>query len=125
MATLTIDEAMSAVRGLLDKVAASAESYMKSYIDTHADNPTGALSKSINTRKISDSARGVGSDLDYAKYADQGRGPVTVKRAKSLHWVYPRPNGQDFFRHSVGPAQGLHFIDKTAEFLEGEHFTLS
>lgn len=125
MATLSLDEAMSAINGYLDKVAASAESYMKGYIKTHADNPTGKLEGSINVRRISESARGVGSDLHYAKFADEGRGPVHPVNKKALKWEYPRPNGDIFIRASAGPAEGLHFIDKTAEFIEGEHISLT
>lgn len=124
MANLTIDEAMSLLRGYLDRVAADAETYMKGYIRENADNPTGQLEKSIDTRVISESARGVGSSLSYAKFADQGRGPVRVKNKKSLHWVYPRPNGQDFFAKEVGPAKGLHFIQATADHLRITHIGL-
>lgn len=124
MATLTIDEAMSLLRGYLDRVAADAEAYMKTYIRENTDNPTGVLERSIDTRVISDSARGVGSSLDYAKYVDKGRGPVTVKNAKYLHWVYPRPSGADFFAKSVGPAKGIGFIEATAEHVRSKHIGL-
>lgn len=124
MANLTIDEAMSLIRGYLDRVAADAETYMKDYIRSHADNPTGRLEQSIDTRVISESARGVGSSLDYAKFADQGRGPVVAKNAPVLHWQYPRPDGPWHSAKSVGPAKGIHFIEATAEHIRTTHIGL-
>lgn len=125
MANLSIDEAMSLLRGYLDRVATEAQSHMKEVIRTKADNPTGVLEKSIDIRSYGENVRGIGSSLPYAKYANNGRGPVRVKNAKSLHWVYPRPNGQDFFAKEVGPAAGLHFVEDTAEHIRHTHIGLT
>lgn len=124
MANLSLDEAISKIDGILDRVALEAQAYMKESIRTKADNPTGALEKSIDIRNIGSNARGIGSSLSYAKFANDGRGPVRVKNKKYLHWVYPRPNGQDFFAKEVGPAEGLHFIEDTAEHLRNTQFGL-
>lgn len=131
MATYTISQAMSLIKGYLDKVANEAHTYMGNYIQTHADNPTGKLAGSLYNEKRGDSARAIGSRLEYAKYANDGRGPVHADPAKlkanpkhRLHWVYPRPNGQHYTALSVGPASGLHFIEKTKEYLETTHIPL-
>ena len=116
---MTIDQVEAYLEGVLERVAGEAQRYMKEYINSAADNPTGALSDSIYNEKRGKFTRAVGSALPYAKYANNGRGPVRVKNAKALHWVYPRPGGKDFFAKSVGPAKGLHFIERTKEHIEG------
>lgn len=121
---MTIDQAVEWLDHVVDVVAAEAERYMKEYISTTADNPTGQLAGSIYNEKRGKCVRAVGSSLPYAKYANDGRGPVRVKNAKSLHWVYPRPNGKNYFAKEVGPAKGLHFIEKTKEYIENTSISL-
>ena len=124
MATFTIDEALKRIQMMLDIVANDAQAYMKDYIKKNTDNPTGKLEGSIYNEKRSDSERAVGSDLDYAYYVDQGRGPVVVKSAKTLHWEYPRPSGEDFFAKKVSATKGIHFIQATKDYLESQHYGL-
>lgn len=120
---MTIDGVDAALDDLLNRVASEAERYMRDYINRTADNPTGRLAGSIYNESRGKRTRAIGSRLEYASYADQGRGPVSVRNKISLHWVYPRPSGQDFFAKSVGRAEGLHFIDKTKEHIENMNIT--
>lgn len=121
---MTIDEADRKIDDLLVKVSAEAKRYMQEYIERTAKNSTKTLSGSIYDEKRGAHTRAVGSALEYASYVNDGRGPVHVKNKRSLHWVYPRPDGKDYFAKEVGPAKGLHFIEKTKEYIESMNITL-
>lgn len=116
---MTIDQVDAYLEDVLNRVAGEAQRYMAEYIERTADNSTGVLSGSIYNEKRGKFTRAVGSALPYAKYVNNGRGPVRVKNAKALHWVHPRPSGKDYFAKSAGPAKGLHFIEHTKAHIEG------
>lgn len=127
MATYRPDEFDKLVEDVLDIVSSEAKTFMSSYINSTADNPTGKLADSIYNEKRGKNLRAVGSRLSYAKYVDRGRGPVRVKNKKSLHWVYPRPEGVDFFAKQVGPADpigGEGFLEATKKHIDSMKFTI-
>lgn len=127
MATYKVDELDKLVEDVLDKVSSEAKTFMSSYINRTADNPTGRLADSIYNERRGKNLRAVGSRLPYAKYVDQGRGPVSVKNKKSLHWVYPRPGGVDFFAKQVGPADpigGEGFLEATKKHIDSMRITI-
>lgn len=132
MATFTIGEAMSRIPKLLDRVADHAVEYMSNYIDEHVgDYSTGALAKSIQSRKIDENTRGVGTSLKsktsgqvYGAYVDKGRGPVTAHNPSGrLHYYDPKL-GKWMHPKSVGPMSGIGFIEATKDHLERTHFSL-
>ena len=129
---MTIDAAMSLLRGYLDRVAADAESYMKSYIRENANQgyATGALADSIDTRKISEIAVGIGSSLRsrtsgkvYGQFVDKGRGPIT-KTDGFLQYYDPKL-GRWVKTHHVQGMAGIGFIEATADHVRHTHIGLS
>lgn len=56
---------------------------------------------------------GVSSNVEYAYWVHEGRGPVRPVRARVLHWV--SPGGEDVFRPYAGPAAGQPFLMRAAE----------
>lgn len=123
MASISIGEAMSLVNGILDNVAKEAETFMKGYIRDNTKDATGKLEASIYNVARGTDARAIGSKLDYAKYVDEGRGPVKAKHTTAkggpgyLRFEIPR-GGEVFYRREVKKADGIHFIDETAKHIE-------
>lgn len=124
MATYSIDEARSLILGYLDKVAAEAQAIMQDEIRTKTKEQSGRLEASINIQKISESARSIGTNVEYAKYVNDGRGEVRPKNAKFLRWESPRFSGNEIFAKRAGQAEGIHFTSETKKRLEGMHIPL-
>jgi hypothetical protein len=57
-----------------------------------------------------DVAGEVGTNVEYAWWVHEGRGPVRPITARVLHWV--SPSGEDVFRPYAGPAKGQPFLDQ-------------
>lgn len=53
----------------------------------------------------------------YLRWVLNGRGAVTVKRAKALRFVI---NGQVFFRRMVGPAEPNRFDERARQAMDGD-----
>ena len=129
MATYTLHEVYQRLEGLLDKVSDQAKEIMQAEIRNRTKEASGKLEGSITVERISDNARSIGTNLDYAKYVNDGRGPVYPKGkaaggADVLKWESPRFSGHEVFRHSAGPADGIHFVERTKEALEGLQISL-
>lgn len=124
MATFTISEALSKLEGFGRKVADEAEQIMKDEIIANTKEGTGKLAASVDVKPIGDSAWSVGTELEYAKYVNDGRGPVFPVKAKALRWYSPRFSGNAIIRGSAGPAEGKHFVKKTKARLENMKFNL-
>lgn len=130
MATLTLREAMTRISQYLDKVAARAEGYMKSYVAANANKgyQTGALAASIDTQTIGDNARSVGTSLRsksghvYGAYVDKGRGPIT-KTDGYMQYYDPKLGRWVKTRH-VNGMEGIGFIQATKEYIESTHIPL-
>jgi len=58
----------------------------------------GAMNQALEIRQAAQSPEGV----YYGYIVREGRGPITAKTAKALHFFI---GGQEFFRKSVGPAK--------------------
>lgn len=78
---------------------------------------SGALSGSISESITANSAS-IGTDLFYAEYVNDGRGPVHAKNKKFLHFI--TKNGTEIFAKSVGPAAPRPYLDDSSEALSGE-----
>lgn len=118
MATISIGEAMSLIDGILDKTAKEAETFMKSYIDEHADKgyKTGALVNSIYNEARGTRARAIGSRLHHAQFVDQGRREIT--KAPGYMQYYDTKLKRWVKTHHVNKMDGIHFIDETAKHIE-------
>ena len=78
---------------------------------------TGALADSIDIQGGGFSVY-VGTNIFYAEYVNDGRGPVHAKNKKCLHVV--TKNGVEVFAKSVGPAAPRPYLDDSSEALSGE-----
>lgn len=124
MATFTISEALSKLEGFGKKVADEAEQIMKDEIVRNTKEGTGKLAASVDVKPLGGSAWSVGTNLYYAKYVNDGRGPVVPKKAKALRWYSPRLSGNAVFSQKAGPAEGIDFTGKTKQALENMRFNL-
>lgn len=71
---------------------------------------TGTLRRSIagRTRRLGLRVEGEwGTNVPYAKYVEEGRGPVVATRARALRFTI---GGRVLFRASVGPAAARPFL---------------
>lgn len=55
----------------------------------------------------------VGTDVEYAYWVHEGRGPVYPIRARVLHWV--APDGTEVFAPKAGPATGQPFLQRAMD----------
>lgn len=130
MATYTIGEAMSLIKGYLDKVSADAETYMRSYIKKNATRgyATDTLADSINTEKLSESTRSVGSSLKsksgftYGLAVDKGRRPIT--KDPGFLQYYDPVHGRWVKTHHVDKMDGINFVQETKDYIERTHIPL-
>lgn len=116
MRSLSIDEAISALEGLGQKIADTAEKIMLE----EAPVRTGGLARSIRQERMDESTWWIGTDIFYADYVEHGRGVVRPVRAKVLHWY----DGVDVFTMRAGPSKPNPFAERTANRLKGMSFTL-
>lgn len=77
---------------------------------------TGKLDASIRLLSSSSDTAHIGTDLFYAEYVEDGRGAVTAKDAKCLHFV--TKEGQEIFTHSVGPADPRPYLTDSKSVVE-------
>lgn len=124
MATFTISEAISRLEGLGEKVAREAEQIMKDEIIINTKEGTGKLASSVNVKQVSSSTWSIGTDLYYAKYVNDGRGPVRPVEKQALRWYSPRMSGNAVFSNYAGPTQGIDFTGKTVSALENMKFNI-
>ena len=84
---------------------------------TKANTPvrTGTLRRSI-THQATPTEGVVGTNVPYAKYVEEGRGPVVPIRAKVLVFTV---NGQTVFARRVGPAKGRFMFKRAFEQNQG------
>lgn len=109
----------------LRKVVNDAERYMKSVAPAPGKNKpsrnrnlwaTGTLRDSIKVTKISGWPRPayeVGSDLDYAEYADRGRGSITKKYRMRFRGL----DGGEVRTYHVRGYEGWEFVRKTRDYI--------
>lgn len=116
MAELIRDE----FQKLLDSIVSEARSNLQNNMHV----VTGQLLSSIKVIDIGvDGMSGdVGTELFYAVYIEDGRGPVRPIRAKVLHWVDPQ-TGEDVFSmyaKATDPSPFLEpaVLDKTQGFTD-------
>lgn len=128
MATFTLSEAISRIKGYGDNVAQHAATYMAEYIRNNAKEgyATGALASSVQYERRGESTWAVGpADGEvgvhpYASYVDKGRGEVVPKKDNPtgrLHY-YDTKLGKWLRPEKVKPMKGIHFIDATKKHLE-------
>lgn len=116
MADFTISGAIGALEMLGPRIANIGENIMVGLAPVHS----GMLQQSIHTEQTGSSTWFVGTDVNYAYYAENGRGPVRPKVKKALHWF----DGAEVFSMYSSPYKGRYFAKKTAEQLNSMSFSL-
>ena len=72
---------------------------------------SGKLARSYSVVKKGDKFI-LGTNLDYAFSVINGRGKITAKKGKVLHF---KNDGKDVFVKSVGPVKGNNYLEKTTD----------
>lgn len=103
---------------LVKHVNEIAERTIEEYADriagemkANAPVKSGTLKGSISVEYISPTERFIGSDLEYAKWVENGRGEIFPKYAKALKF---EANGKTIFAKHAKAYKGSHFVRKTA-----------
>ena len=128
MATFTLSEAISHIKGYGEKVAQHATTYMAEYIRDNAKEgyATGALASSVRYEQRGESTWAVGpADGEvgvhpYGIYVDEGRGevhPLPSNESGRLHY-YDTKLGRWVHPKKVKPMKGIHYIAATKQYLE-------
>lgn len=105
------DDIRERCRALSEKLVAEGVQVMK----YEAPIKTGALQKSIHSETLSENSWFIGTDLEYAYYVENGRGPVYPVVKKALYWPE--------LSHPVmraGPAQANLFVERTVAQIDGK-----
>lgn len=105
---------------ILEEKADMAVSIMQGYAST-GEFATGKLASTIHKEVESEFSRLVGTStsvVEYAKYANDGRGDVYPNPGSPPfdHPLYLK--GLNIWRYHAGPAKGKHFVEKTAKALK-------
>ena len=105
-----VNEILDGAKKELDRIADEAVTIMSAECPQAGKNPwtTGALAASIHKEDTGEFSRDVGTDLDYAKFVEHGRGDVKPVRAKTL-FLKGLNIRTDYA--SFAPAQ--NFVEKT------------
>lgn len=129
MATFTLSEAISHIKGYGEKVAKTAAEIMQEEIASSTKkHGKGALAKSVKYERRSESEWAVGpagngksvGDHPYAAYVNYGRGPVHAKGKDHGGADYLRfeIDNEVFYRKRVGPAEENDFVGRTKDRLQ-------
>lgn len=127
---MTIEEAISRIQKLGEKVAKQGQTYMQQELANH--KRTGKLEQSIKTQKINDNTWSVYTDRTvgghgYGTYGQgrlilEGRGEIFPKRASVLHWK--DENGHDVYAMRSRKTDPDDFLGRTVNKLKKHHFDL-
>lgn len=104
----------SNVPTILDNLAIDSQQLQQESLSKYGSIVTRNLFDSINITG-GGNTRDIGTDVFYAKYVNDGRGPVFAKNAKCLHFI--TKGGVEVFTKSVGPASPRPYIDDSDEAL--------
>lgn len=101
---------------IIPTLAEYSENYQKMALKETDSIITGKLENSINIRSRTGHAARVGTNLFYAEYVNDGRGPVVAKNKKCLHFI--TKTGDEVFTKRVGPAKPREYLERSATKLE-------
>ena len=97
----------------------------RGYLSSGDHNRTGNLSNSLEAKVLSSGPEGttvsVGSELDYAGFAEKGRGPVRAKPGKFLVFM-PKGSSTLVFAKEVKAAEGIRFLERALDDLQQSDF---
>jgi phage gpG-like protein len=81
-----------------------------------APHKTGTLRRSITSDPVTSTLGIVGTNIPYAKWVHNGRGPITAGPGKMLRF---KIGGTVLFRKSVGPAKANPFMRRAMQSQRG------
>ncbi|RAP46434.1 MAG: hypothetical protein BZ136_07450 [Methanosphaera sp. rholeuAM74] len=99
---------------IVDQLAIDSQQLQQEALVGYDSIITGELFNGIQITGGGNSAS-IGTDLFYAQYVNDGRGPVTAKNKKCLHFI--TKDGTEVFTKSVGPAAARPYVEDSDEEL--------
>lgn len=103
-----LDEAADGVDPAVDDATEEAAQEVQQTAQRLVPVQTGALRSSIGVTKTVPGRYSVGTDLEYGRYVEFGRGPVSTDRADAL--MFTGASGSAVFADNVGPAEPQPFL---------------
>lgn len=117
--------AIDAVNRQIADVARETKSTMESFAPHPTGAPrgkgsmsTGKTKATIAIEKRSDHEYFIHPTTEYAKFAEEGRGPVRA-RGKALRFI--GSDGRVHYAREVAPMEGWHFVKRTAEIIRAKY----
>lgn len=99
---------------ILDELALDSQQLQQEALSGYGSIVSGDLYNSITITGGGDT-RDIGTDLFYAEYVNDGRGPIKPVNKKALHFV--TKSGEEVFAKIVGPSQARPYIEDSNEEL--------
>lgn len=130
MADYTLRQALDRLETLGSRIATTIYTVMK---DETPVGPTGELEKSIYWKQTGSEEWFIGTDMYYAKWVENGRGPVRAKYAPFLKYIdyyggkksiHFGTKGAFIKKKAVNRADPNPFVDRTKQRIEKMTFTL-
>lgn len=119
MADLTIMQAIAKIKGFPERVAKGSEAAMRAEFAKH--NDTGKTASTLYTEIEGETIFvGFPESSKGAYYVQNGRGAVTPKRARVLHWNTPKTG--EVFAMYARPYKGDDFIGRTIKAIRAAEF---
>lgn len=104
-----VEELVTALETLKDRVIEQGVEIMKEEVPVRS----GALRDSIHSEPMGGEVYFIGTDIEHAKYVENGRGEVRPVTKKALHWY----DGADIFSMYARPTKPNDFVGRTARKL--------
>lgn len=105
--------------GLVEKLVDEGTEIMKGEVPVK----TGALRDSVHSERTGATTWFIGTDIEHAKYVENGRGPVFPVVKKALWWSELSVGSMGpVLGHPVakaGPAKANKFVERTAAQIDG------
>lgn len=106
---------------LIHDVAEDIVKEAQNNLRLNGSDRTGNLLESIKILEESKQTAVVGTDEEYAKYVEFGRGPVVPRDPKGvLHWVDP-DTGEDVFTKYSSPVEPAPFLHPAVESVTAKY----
>lgn len=99
----------------VDDLSETSKAYQKNALSDLNAIRSQNLLHSINVMDKSTGFARIGTDVEYAQYVNEGRGPVVPIHAKALHYF---SNGMEIFSQRSGPADPRPYFENASNKFE-------
>lgn len=99
----------------VDDLSETSKAYQKNALSDLNAIRSQNLLHSINVMDKSTGFARIGTDVEYAQYVNEGRGPVVPIHAKALHYFH---NGMEIFSKRSGPADPKPYFENASNKFE-------